>query len=115
MPTYDYECHSCGYKMLDVYQSFTSEALTLCTNCEKHSLYRIIHIPYVAIKGSPTTIGQLAEANSKKMGKSQIEELTIKDKDGKKEALKEAKNEIRSKINSMSADQKRRYIEDGTL
>jgi putative FmdB family regulatory protein len=115
MPTYDYECHSCGYKMLDVYQPITSEALTYCTNCENHSLYRVIHAPYVAIKGSPATVGQLAELNSKKMGKSKVEELSLRDKDNKKEALKEAKAEIRSKINSMNDNQKRKYIEDGTL
>jgi putative FmdB family regulatory protein len=113
MPNYDYKCSNCEYEMTDVYQSIKSDSLVRCSNCEKDTLYRVIHIPYVFVKGEPTTVGQLAEKNSKKMGKTKVQELSLKDKDSKKEALKEAKKEIRSKINSMNEEQKRRYIEDG--
>lgn len=113
MPRYDYECSSCGHKMEDVYQDINDKPLKKCSNCKKHSLERIIFAPHVFVRGEATTMGQLAERNSKKMGKSQVEDLSNKDKDSKKDALKEAKREMHSKLNKMNSSQKRRYIENG--
>jgi hypothetical protein len=47
------------------------------------------------------------------MGKLQVQEKTLKDKDSKKTALKEAKKEMHSKINKMNETQKTRYIDNG--
>lgn len=113
MPRYDYECSSCGHKMLDIYQQFSDKALKKCENCKKNSLERVVFAPHVYVRGEATTIGHLAERNSEKMGKSQVQEKTLQDKESKKEALKEAKKEMHSKINSMNANQQRRYIENG--
>ncbi|MEY4334820.1 MAG: Zinc ribbon domain [Bacteroidota bacterium] len=115
MPTYDYECSNCGHKIVDFYQSINSEAITYCNECKQNTLERLIFSPYIAVKGEAKTIGQLAERNSNKFGKSQVEDKINKDKESKQQALKEAKKEIRSKINSMSETQKRRYIEDGKV
>lgn len=115
MPTYDYECSNCGYKMTDVYQSIKSDALTKCENCKESTLSRILFCPHVFVKGEVRTLGQLAEKNSKKMGKLQVEEKILADKESKKKALKEAKNEINSKVGKMTEAQKRRYIEDGKI
>jgi putative FmdB family regulatory protein len=115
MPKYDYECENCNHKLIDIYQPFDSDSLTKCENCGQNSLRRIIYCPYISVKGEIKTIGQLAESNSKKMGKTLVEEKTLKDKENKKQALKDAKKELRSKINKMSSDQTRRYIEDGKI
>lgn len=113
MPRYDYECENCGFQLNDVYQSMSDKPLSRCKNCKKNKLKRVIFSPHVFVRGEPTTMGQLAERNSEKMGKSQVQDLTLKDKDSKRTALSEAKNEMRSKIHSMNDAQKRRYIEDG--
>ena len=115
MPKYDYKCENCKHKLIDVYQSFDSESLTKCEKCGQESLNKIIYCPYISVKGEIKTVGQLAESNSKKMGKTLVEEKTLKDKEDKKEALKDAKKEMRSKINKMTSDQARRYIEDGKI
>jgi putative FmdB family regulatory protein len=115
MPKYDYECENCKHKLIDVYQSFDSESLTKCEKCGQNSLNKVIYCPYISIKGEVKTVGQLAESNSKKMGKALVEEKTLKDKEEKKQALKDAKKEMRSKINKMSSEQTRRYIEDGKI
>jgi hypothetical protein len=47
------------------------------------------------------------------MGKSQVQEKRLQDKESKKQALSEAKKEMNSKINKMNSSQKRRYIENG--
>lgn len=115
MPTYDYECENCGNTLNDIYQSINDKPLKKCASCGKHSLYRVIHAPYFSVKGEPTSIIQLAEQNSNRMGKSKVEDMSAKDKENKKQALSEAKKEMRTKINSMSESQKRRYINDGKI
>ena len=113
MPTYDYECSNCGNKLEDIYQKITDNPLKKCSNCNKNTLERVIFAPHVYVRGEATTIGQLAERNSAKMGKLQVQEKTLKDKDSKKTALKEAKKEMHSKINKMNEAQKTRYIDNG--
>lgn len=113
MPTYDYECSNCGNKLEDIYQKITDNPLKKCNSCKKNTLERVIFAPHVYVRGEATTIGQLAERNSAKMGKLQVQEKTLKDKDSKKAALKEAKKEMHSKINKMNEAQKTRYIDNG--
>ena len=60
---YDYECQECGHLIKDVSQSIKDDALTKCPKCKKNSLQRIIYggIHASVKRGSPTTVGQLAE------------------------------------------------------
>jgi predicted nucleic acid-binding Zn ribbon protein len=101
--------------MEDVYQEIKEKPLKKCSSCKKHKLERVIFAPHVFVRGEATTLGQLAERNSEKMGKSQVQEKTLQDKESKKDSLKEAKKEMHSKINKMSATQKRRYIENESI
>lgn len=41
MPTYDYECRSCGHSE-EVFQSITDDALTTCPACGKGEFRRLI-------------------------------------------------------------------------
>lgn len=41
MPTYEYNCESCGHKF-DVYQSMKDKKLTKCPNCGQNTLKRLI-------------------------------------------------------------------------
>lgn len=41
MPTYQYECESCGHSF-EHYQSITDEKLKKCPQCKKLSLHRLI-------------------------------------------------------------------------
>jgi putative FmdB family regulatory protein len=41
MPTYDYECKECGY-VFEKFQSMSEEALTVCPECKKDTLRRLI-------------------------------------------------------------------------
>jgi putative FmdB family regulatory protein len=109
---YDYGCQECGETLKDVKQSIHDEALTKCPHCGKESLERV---PYGGLgsfmKNSSNTIGGQADKNWSNMGhyqKSEIEEKH-KQEHGK---VKESK-EMRTKINSMSAQQKRNYIVKG--
>ncbi len=41
MPTYQYECESCGYHM-EKMQSIKDEKITQCPNCHQETLHRLI-------------------------------------------------------------------------
>ena len=50
MPTYQYQCTDCG-EALEVRQSFTDDALTVCPNCEGN-LRKVFNAVGVVFKGS---------------------------------------------------------------
>lgn len=113
MPNYDYLCSNCDTRIEDVFQNIRDAAIIVCPECGHDSLERLICAPSIFVRGEATTIGQLSERNSKKLGKYEVQERTLKDKDSKKDAIKEAKRELNSKINKMSNSEKIRYIENG--
>lgn len=41
MPTYDYKCNDCGHEF-ETYQSMKDDKLTVCPNCGKNALVRLI-------------------------------------------------------------------------
>ena len=41
MPTYDYECRSCGHRF-ETFQSMSDDALTECPDCGQPQLRRLI-------------------------------------------------------------------------
>jgi DNA-directed RNA polymerase subunit RPC12/RpoP len=109
---YDYMCKYCSNKIIDCQQSIHEKPYTKCEACGEHGLERIIYPPTVFCHVEITTVGQLAEKNSKKMGKYGLEEKVLKDKESKKGALSEARKELK-KLGGMTDEQKRRYIENG--
>ncbi|HZX07327.1 FmdB family zinc ribbon protein [Kribbella sp.] len=50
MPTYQYQCTDCG-EALEVRQSFTDDALTVCPNCQGN-LRKVFNAVGVVFKGS---------------------------------------------------------------
>jgi putative FmdB family regulatory protein len=50
MPTYEYECTSCG-QHIEVYQRFTEDALTACGSCGG-ALRKVFHPAGIVFKGS---------------------------------------------------------------
>ena len=50
MPTYEYECASCGFRF-EKRQRFDEEPLSVCPNCEG-SLHRVFHSAPIIFKGS---------------------------------------------------------------
>lgn len=108
MPIYEYRCEDCGEETQEA-QGIKDSPLKKCPVCGKMSLERLISTTTGFVRGEPTTVGQLAERNSKKMGRSQIQEKDLK----YKEDTKQAKQEAYREINKMSPDQQRRFIENG--
>lgn len=131
MPAYDFKCDSCGL-VQEIFRKFgekmpetVKDLDTIC--CERSSsIHQIIHPPSAHVSGT-TTIGSLAEQNSKRMGKGEIARLTNEYKTKKENTLKlnsgmsigesseisKSKIKQMNKINRMSNEEKRRYIEKG--
>ncbi|WP_184841140.1 FmdB family zinc ribbon protein [Kribbella solani] len=65
MPTYQYQCTDCG-EALEVRQSFTDDALTVCPNCQG-SLRKVFNAVGVVFKGSG-----FYRTDSRSSGKSSV-------------------------------------------
>lgn len=51
MPIYEYECASCGHK-LEAFQKMSDAPLTLCPNCNKTDLHKLISPAGFQLKGT---------------------------------------------------------------
>jgi putative FmdB family regulatory protein len=72
VPTYEYECDGCGHAF-EQQQSFAEEPLTQCPVCRVDSLRRVQFAPFFFVR-DVTTVGQLAEANTKRLGRDGLAE-----------------------------------------
>lgn len=110
MPIYEYECQSCSYNF-EIEQKVKDKPKKKCPHCKKMKLERLISRTLGFVHGDINTIGQLAETNSKKMGKYKLSEIQAK-KDEKEGPVKKRK-ELHKKINKMTPLQKRKFIYEG--
>ena len=112
MPTYDYECSECGYYK-EVFQKFSEKPLIRCPQCKKHKFRRVIlGAPHISVKGEPSTIQHLADRNTQKLGKYELQDKMQADNMDKVKKDREV-NQRRNKINKMSTAEKIKYIEKG--
>ncbi len=113
MPTYDYGCNHCGFLWADVTQSINDAPKKKCPKCSKMTLDRILFGGiHVFTRGEATTLGQLAEHNTKKMGHYELQDKRAKKKEETDAGLKKYNEEIKQK-GKMSASQQQRYIDTG--
>ena len=109
---YDYGCTECGETLRDVKQSIHEEAWTKCPTCGNESLQRV---PYGGLgsfmKNNSNTIGSQADKNWSNMGHYQKSEIESKRKTELGPARE--KKELRSKLNKMTPEQKKKYILKG--
>ena len=132
MPTYDFQCGKCG-KVHEIFRRFSDGLPEKMKDMDDPCCHgnvkvsQLFSVPGVAVKAEARTLGQLAEKNSKNMGKSKVEEISEKYRTKKKDAimLKEGMSVDRkgpvdkksmdriNKINNMSDTQKKRFIEKG--
>jgi putative FmdB family regulatory protein len=112
MAYYEYRCEACEHFFGEELSIKKYKRRKKCPSCGKHKLNRVLDVPTLVIKGRPTTIGQLAEANTKKMGRYERQEKENRDNKELRKAKKEARKSQRD-INSMTKEQKKKYILEG--
>ena len=93
-----------------MYQSIKAKPLVKCNKCNKMTLERVIYGGDVFVRREATTIGQLSDRNTKKMGKYELES---KQKEDNTKQERSEKQKLHKKINSMDDTQKRKWIMEG--
>ena len=113
MPTYDFECSIC-HAVDEVIQSMDAPSELDCPMCNEKAAFKKVFLtpPISFIRGEPTTIGQLADKNSRAMGKLEKQNKEIQD-----EVKKHTKmNQMRTHhddINRMTPQEKDHWIRTG--
>ena len=118
MINYDSICKSCGHELKDVLQSIKDDPLTVCEKCGDHSLERVIFGGRAAFVENVSTIGQLADKNTKNMGHYKKSEINAKAEEVKKANQPKSfwgkhATANKSEINNMTPEQKTNYIMKG--
>lgn len=112
MPTYQYRCDFCSHEF-EIKQKYDDKPKKRCPKCKSHKLYRV-YSAYVAVRNEPKTLGHLADRNTQKMGKYELENARstlppIENPDRK------AKRKKQSKLGRLNDEQKAKYIETGII
>ena len=114
MPVYHYKCSNCP-EDFETFHSIKEPLRKVCPSCQNETLGVVLDsAPVIMNKGEIKTIGQLAEANAKAMGKEQLQMKM--EKDGVTQRMKDQEKmaEVR-KIANLSNEQKLKYIETGKM
>jgi len=109
MPFYDYRCENCGD--FEELAKINERNKVKCPECNKKAT---LLLSANSVKGEPSTIGALADANTKKMGRYEKEDRMIADGSA---AKNQAREEMRHqyKLASLTPKQKETYIHEGKL
>ena len=112
MPLYDFECEPCAY-YTEIRQGPDDPDKQVCPLCEQETLKKVfINAPSISVIGEPSTVRHLADRNTKKMGKYEIEDKNKQNNAVQNTEASKAKA-LRRKINSMTQEQKVKWIEEG--
>lgn len=117
MPEYEYECEACNKPFSEFLTLSKFKKRKKCPNCGKNKLVYIYSGVYSSVVKEPTTVGQLADRNTSKMGTYEYEakmKETI-EKNPSADPVKRAENAKMRKIINADAHAKQKYIETGIL
>jgi putative FmdB family regulatory protein len=67
MPLYEYHCESCGHRF-EVIQKFSDDPVSVCPNCGKGPVVKLLSSPAIQFKGSGWYITDYARKDSGKSG-----------------------------------------------
>lgn len=131
MPLYDYQCTECD-EVFEIQHGMHATVNLFCPKCKGGSLGKLLstplHVSVRASKSDLSTLGHLAERNTEGMSDDEREyrdrEAVTKKigprgeilSDGMTREVPEKDKEtvkLHKKINKMSPEQKKRYIETG--
>lgn len=62
MPIYEYECTACGHQ-LEAIQKMSDEPLTICPNCNKPDLHKLVSAAGFQLKGTGWYVTDFRDKN----------------------------------------------------
>ena len=112
MPLYDFECEPCAY-YTEIRQGPEDPDVHLCPHCNAPNLRKVfINPPAISVVCEANTNGQLMDKNTKNMGRYELQDKNqVNNIHQDTEARKV--RESRKKINSMTPEQKMKWIKEG--
>ncbi len=141
MITYHNKCTNCSHEF-DIQKSIKEKFNNFCPECKQETLERVIHSPISFVREDitdKTTLGRLADKNTNKMGKYELQEKREKTRQDKIKGQRIAQEEMAKKtgkspleipdkepwyrkngvgtkkINEMTPTQKEKYIRTGRV
>jgi putative FmdB family regulatory protein len=115
MPTYDFECSSCGHQE-EIFQSMSASSTKQCPQCDAENCFTVVFLtaPISFVKGEVKTIAQQADRNTKNMGSYELQEKRLKDEISDSVSKKKRETRDRHKaIVSMTPQQQQHWIKTG--
>lgn len=111
---YEYACRLCGFLWENVEQSINDPKKRQCPRCKKNGLERLISGgAHAFCRGEITTLGQLAEKNTKDMGKEQQQIKTEKNNETMEKGGFKKRDPVSQKLAKMTPEQKKKWIIEG--
>lgn len=117
MPIRAYKCETCELE-IESYENLKDAPLKKCPQCGKNDLEPQLFAPSGFVRREATTVGQLADRKSQKVGKYESEfhrEAAILSGQEAKDKARKAEVELNRKISKMSPNAKERYIMEGRV
>ena len=115
MPTYDYLCNECGCEFVHFHGFGKTPNPCECGSTDIKIVMN--QAPMAFVKGEPKTLGQLSEANTKNMGRYELEDHRAYQEEGKvkkeKSWWQKSGGADKKQISNMTEKQKANYILKG--
>ncbi len=114
-----YICDSCDHHF-EISQERDESLKKKCPACKRNTLYQDLTGQYAMIYQEPKTVGHLAERNTERAGKYELESARAKHKRVKKEGAKpwynpDGKNLPTALSHIDSVEKKQKYIMNGEI
>ena len=79
MPIYEYKCQSCGH-YLEILQRISEEPLSICPECKKNALKKLVSAPNFRLKGEGWYETDFKKDNQKNLAGNKEEKKSGQDK-----------------------------------
>jgi putative FmdB family regulatory protein len=119
MPEYEYRCSACRYEFSESQEMKKYKAKKKCPSCKKHKLERVLGCFTAFARAEPTTLGQLAERNTAKFGRYELDKKQLQQNKGKNVDKKDQPwyhkggGASQNEVFKMTPEQKKKYIQEG--
>lgn len=97
MPLYEYACRDCQVAF-ETLQKMAEAPLKTCPFCEQDVLIKLFSCPNIFIEKEPTTLGEQAALNTKRMSKDELAEKSELKKLKKRQGLEEMSQKVGGKL-----------------
>ena len=103
MPIYEYKCQSCGH-YLEILQRISEEPLSVCPECKKNTLKKLVSAPNFRLKGEGWYETDFKKDNQKNLAGNKEEKKSSKDKKSDEKDLKKDANKKKKSEDKKSKD-----------